>query len=120
MLSANRTADCVSLRYSNQQDMVRRIRHLQTWQYEWSSARYHVGMKEKDLVIDFDCPGKLNLSAEERKEMLQADPAEMELLRMSTQTGQPCGRKAFVDKMEWVTGRILRRRWPGPKRRCLT
>jgi hypothetical protein len=84
------------------------------WDHEWSGARFHVGLVPKDPLIDTDCLSAFRLTAEQWRHLLQADPPEMKRVQKHTRTGRPCGSKAFVDRLEAITGRILHRRRPGP------
>lgn len=75
------------------------------WDYRWSSARFHIGAKDADpLVDDIDI---LGLAAEWR-ELLASDPDELAALRKHTRTGRPCGDEAFIRKAEKLTRRDLR------------
>ena len=51
------------------------------------------------------------------RSLLAAEPAGINDLRTHTRTGRPFGSKAYVARVEKLTGRILRRRKPGPKPR---
>jgi putative transposase len=48
---------------------------------------------------------------------LPADDDEIDTLRRHQRTGRPLGDDAFVDHLETILGRPLRRRKPGPKPR---
>ena len=89
----------------------------QPWDYQWSGARYHVGLVDKDPLIDIDYLASRQLSTKEWREFLQSDPSQMRNIRKSTKSGRPCGDKAFVRRLEEVTGRVLQRRRPGPRSR---
>jgi len=72
------------------------------WDHPWSSARFHVGMRKNDPLVDnrFAIPG-----IAEYKKMLSTDPDEIEVVRQKTRTGRPCGSNRFIAKAEFLTGR---------------
>jgi putative transposase len=84
------------------------------WDYPWSGAPYHVGLMDTDPLIDVDCLALCHLSPKEWRQFLLADPPEMGIIQKRTQTGRPCGSKAFIEQLEALTGRILHPRRPGP------
>ena len=84
----------------------------QAWEYRWSGACLHVGLAERDPIIDFDCHSLLGLEREQWREFLEVDSTGMHSLEINTKTGRPCGTKSFIDHLEAITGRVLR-----PKRR---
>jgi putative transposase len=83
------------------------------WEYRWSSAAAHCGLRADPLLsgdleqADHVGDWKAFLSSE--------DEAEVRLLRRQTRTGRPCGGEAFVRGLEALLGRRLLRRKPGPK-----
>jgi putative transposase len=84
------------------------------WDYRWSSAAYHVGMVEKDALVEGR--GVENLIGEhDWKDLLKTDPSETPFLRRATRTGRPCGDNRFIARAEKCTGRRLHRLKPGPK-----
>ena len=77
----------------------------QAWEYPWSSAGFHVGVRTHDpLVAKCDIIG----TAGEWREWLRTDPEVLTVLRKTTRTGRPCGDEAFVRRVEWMTGMDLR------------
>ena len=82
--------------------------------YRWSSARAHC-MGEHDPLLDPNEPR----AVEGWNEWLcgASDPRIADLIRECTLTGRPCGDEAFVQEIEKRTGRNLRPRKPGPKRK---
>jgi putative transposase len=84
------------------------------WEYEWSSAKYHIGLREDDMLI---CDAELFQVIEGWEDFLQIDPPEIEVLREKTRTGRPCGGEDFVYKAESLTGRSLRSLLPGRPRK---
>jgi putative transposase len=47
----------------------------------------------------------------------QQDRDEHKSIRMHTNTGRPLGEEALIAKVEAITGRDLRKKKPGPKRK---
>ena len=76
------------------------------WEYPWSSTRFHCGLIDHDpLVKDRTLLGLITdwqefLSTEER--------VESDLIRQATRTGRPAGNELFVEKVESLTGRVLK------------
>ena len=83
------------------------------WEYPWSSAAAHCGLRADGLLsgdleqADHVGDWRAFLSAE--------DDAEVQLLRRRTRTGRPCGGEVFVRGLESLLARSLRRRKPGPE-----
>ena len=78
--------------------------------YQWSSARFHLGIIEADMmVVDRTMLGLVsdweNLLSSENEE-------DSERLRLSTRTGRPAGNDDFAEKVEILTGRDPRPRRP--------
>lgn len=85
------------------------------WDYHWSSAKAHV-YKQKDVLLDDNFviseikDWKSFLSEEEKK--IDAD-----LFKIHTNNGRPLGDNEFIGVIEKLTGRILHKQKPGPKRK---
>jgi len=87
------------------------------WEYKWSSASYHVGdIKEDALVKSRDLYGLVTDWREYLDEWIAGND-DMDTVRRSTRTGRPAGDVYFVEKMEKLTGRILQKQKPGPKKK---
>ena len=84
------------------------------WEYQWSSARWLVGLADSDPLVR---NSSLFEEIDDWRSFLRADPTELDLLRKHTRTGRPLGRDGFVQEVESITGRFLHRRKPGRKRR---
>ena len=84
------------------------------WDYGWSSARFHVGLRKNDpLVADRDL-----LGMERRwRSYLRDGEDHADVLRKKTRTGKSCGDTAFVRRLERKTSRKLLPGKPGPKPR---
>jgi putative transposase len=93
---------------------ARMVKHA--WQYEWSSARYHVGDTKQDILVR----GRnlYNLVKDWRKYLDEQKEGSEEVvtIKKSTKTGRPAGDGKFVKRIEELTGRLLQRAKPGPKR----
>lgn len=83
----------------------------QAWGYRWSSARWLVGSADSDpLVKDL---GPLAEIADWRRVLATFD-GELSLIRQHTRTGRPLGDESFIDRIEGLLGRRLKKRKPGP------
>jgi len=82
--------------------------------YRWSSAGYHV-FKTKNPLLSENSP---ILGIEDWAAYLaEDDTKDREVIDRHTSIGRPLGDDAFMAKIEQITGRILRRKKPGPKPR---
>ena len=81
--------------------------------YKWSSAAAHLH-KEDDILVK---AAPLLDTVSDWRDILSSDLSEeeYELLRSHERTGRPLGNEAFLDRIEKLTSRILRRQKPGPK-----
>jgi putative transposase len=80
--------------------------------YNWSSARAHIfGTKDRLLSAK-----SRNLGIDDWAAYLVEDDAKgREIIARHTSTGRPLGDDAFIEGLEHMTGRILRKQKPGPK-----
>lgn len=83
--------------------------------YLWSSAKAHV-FKRKDVLLsdNFMLVEITDWGAYLREETTQSD---QNLLRLHAYTGRPLGNKKFIAELEAPTGRILKKKKPGPKKK---
>jgi putative transposase len=81
--------------------------------YSWSSARYHLDGRRSDRLVQTRSPFGLSLCW---SELLASDPSQVDAIRLQTRTGRPLGGESLVIKAERLTGRILRKCKPGPKK----
>ena len=82
-------------------------------EYEWSSAAAHCGLRGEALLArDFPPPGEI---ADWSAWLAETSAAEVEAVRSRTRIGRPCGPVGFVERLEALTGRVLRPRKRGPK-----
>lgn len=85
------------------------VRRPQDW--PWSSARGNLGLVDDPLIpdrpaLDIASPWADYLATNE-------NPEELKQLRRQTGTGRPSGNRAFLDRIEMLTGRNMRKRRPG-------
>jgi len=82
-------------------------------QWPWSSARAHLAGEDDALV---SVRPMLELVAD-WKDYLRESIADNEFqkLRLHSRTGRPWGDGEFVERLEKVTGRILKKKKTGPK-----
>lgn len=84
-------------------------------EYRWSSARARcLGVADPLLAADFPAPGIVDDWAEW---LTGEDEDESQGIRLATRTGRPCGSPGFLERLESLLDRRLRRRKPGPKPR---
>ena len=90
--------------------VIKGVKHA--WDYEWSSARYHIGLIDSDPLVS---PHELLEPIDTWRLFLSKESDKLDVLRGKTRTGRPCGSDAFEEKAELMTDRVLRPRKPGPK-----
>jgi putative transposase len=84
--------------------------------YTWSSARAHCdGAGDQLLSLDHPFPGEIRNWSEWLMKGLEE--AEEEEIRKNTYTGRPSGATHFIEKLEALLGRCLKRRKAGRKKR---
>lgn len=81
------------------------------WDYRWSSAAYHVGTVETDILVhDKTLRGLID---DWRSFLADAADQQLEALRKATRTGHPTGDLPFIESLERLTGRSLKPGKPG-------
>ena len=81
------------------------------WDYPWSSATYHIGQTETDfLVADRTL---LGLVEDWQSFLAGLKDLQPETIRLATRTGHPAGDPSFIESLEHLTGRTLKRGKPG-------
>ncbi len=81
--------------------------------WRWSSARAHLAGADDGLV---HVRPMLNRIPDWSSFLMGGvEEAELERLRRHTNTGRPCGGAAWIEGLERLTGRPLRKHKPGPK-----
>ena len=83
-------------------------------QYRWSSAAAHCGFCKDDLLsVDFPPTGVITdwsaWLAQPDEETVTA------YIHQQTRTGRPCGSETFLDQLEGLLNRSVRRKKPGRK-----
>jgi putative transposase len=82
--------------------------------WPWSSAATHLNGTDDDLLslelMKSRVPDWRDYLSQE------SEPAKLEALRRHTGSGRPVGDEGFMDRLEALTGRRLRRRKPGRKK----
>ena len=82
--------------------------------WPWSSVHAHLKGEDDELVT---VKPMLNLVNDWLEYLGQQDPDAHKSIRMHTNTGRPLGDDALIEKVEAITGRDLRKKKPGPKRK---
>jgi putative transposase len=80
--------------------------------YYWSSARAHV-FREKDGLLT-DCFMTSSIPDWRTYLREETDDSDKKLIKSHIQTGRPLGDDKFIDKLEKISGRSLRKKKPGP------
>jgi putative transposase len=85
------------------------------WDYVWSSAGFHSGMRAVDpLVKEMSLP---TLAGNWLEFLSGGDDKELDTLRMATRTGRPAGDEIFLAELSKVTGKkILRGKLGRPRK----
>ena len=85
------------------------------WEYPWSSARFHLRRRKRDILVhDRNLYGLID----NWEEYLSGEDSEAERkLRAATRTGRPAGDKGIVALVRQLTGRDLTKQKPGPHAR---
>jgi putative transposase len=83
--------------------------------YQWSSARFHLGITETDIMVADRT--MLGLVSDWENLLSSENEEDSERLRLSTRTGRPAGDDVFAEKVENLTGRDPRPRRPGRPRK---
>jgi putative transposase len=74
------------------------------WDFKWSSAAYHAGLRSNDLLVtDTD----LLTDIDDWKRYLSESDKDIENIRLTTRTGRPLGTSAFLEIAEKTTQREL-------------
>jgi len=81
--------------------------------WPWSSARSHL-RKRKDAFCTSD---RLLSMAGDWRELLESGGADGDRLLRHQRTGRPLGDEAFIERCERDTGRKLKKKKPGPRKR---
>jgi len=85
--------------------------------YYWSSARAHVLKAKDDLLSDFYLTSSIQDWAWYLKE--KTSESDLKLFRSHEKSGRPLGDDKFIEELEMKTGRSLRKKKPGRKKKRL-
>ena len=83
------------------------------WQYRWSSAAGHCGLRD-DALLNGDLE-QADHVGDWRAFLREEDDEAVRELRRTTRTGRPCGTESFVKRLENLLARPLTKRKSGPK-----
>lgn len=83
--------------------------------YPWSSARFHLGIIESDILVADRT--MLGLVSNWENHLSTEHKEDSERLRLSTRTGRPAGDDNFAEKIKNLTGRDPRPLRPGRPRK---
>lgn len=83
------------------------------WDYSWSSARHHLKIKTNKFIDDSLLCSLIN----EWRSFLETDinKDEVRILKIHERTGRPLGNTDFIEKLETIVGKTLKKKKPGPK-----
>ena len=74
------------------------------WDYPWSSAMFHCGVKKTDpLVTETDIFSTIG----DWRDFLRREPHEAEEISKKVRSGRPCGGEGFIKALERTTNREL-------------
>lgn len=83
--------------------------------YKWSSAKTHVSKTKDALLSDnFVVSGISNWSLYLAEE---DNASDMNIFRQHIRTGRPLGDDNYLEQLERITGKDLKRKKPGPKKK---
>ena len=78
------------------------------WQYDWSSAAVHCGIKQAPSMLDLARWQQMSTPTEWKRLMSQMQPeSAVQAIRNHTYTGRPLGNERFVASAERLLGRRL-------------
>lgn len=81
------------------------------WDYPWSSAAFHVGDVDTDVLVRDRT--MLGLIDDWRVYLGNDQDVPADKLRKATRTGRPAGDQDFIETLERLTGRTLCKQKPG-------
>lgn len=82
--------------------------------YKWSSAKAHVCKLDDSILSTPEWILKMVGDWEKYLELTEREEV-IQLLKKHARTGRPVGSRIFIDQLEKLTGRCLRKQKPGPK-----
>jgi len=90
---------------------VRAMKCEKAEEFQWSSARYHLGLSKSDPIIKKKYKGIGK--PQEWAKWLESDPPDINELRYYFRVGRPLGGESFIKQAELITGRSLFPKKPG-------
>lgn len=101
-----------TVRYTELNPVRGRLCHLpQDW--EWSSARAHLLARDDDVVTVQPMLDRVDRWSDYLA--IEESDSELGVIRQHTGTGRPAGRAVFIESLERLTGKSLKKGRPGPK-----
>ena len=81
---------------------------IEPWEWQWSSAAFHTGLKNQTPLQLEEVYEKIDVSREQWKDFISSeDTAETETIRKNTRTGRPAGSNMFIKGIEERLNRRL-------------
>lgn len=81
--------------------------------YYWSSARAHVFREKDEFISDFYLMSEIQDWASYLRD--ETSESDKKLFLSHARTGRPLGDDKFIDRLEKMTGRSIKKKKPGPK-----
>jgi hypothetical protein len=85
------------------------------WKYPWSSAGYHCGLVDHDVLVQQD---ELLSGIDDWQAFLRTDPELRLMLEEKNRTGRPFGPDGFYSVVKKLTGCDTRPGRPGRPKKC--
>lgn len=83
-------------------------------EYRWSSAKAHL-LGEDDILVKTTPLLEINPDWQELL-LSKFSNKEYETLKSHERTGRPLGSETFVEQLEKLTSKVLRKQKPGPRK----
>ncbi|MFQ6006854.1 MAG: transposase [Woeseia sp.] len=86
----------------------------QPQEWRWSSAHAHL-LGRDDIVVIVE-PMLRRVADWSRYLLTEDEGVSRDKIRLHSRTGRPAGSKSFIEHLESITGRRLKKKRPGPKK----
>ena len=83
-------------------------------EYKWSSAKAHL-QGEDDILVKVH-PLSAIIGNWQDLLSIESPEEDLDFIRQHERTGRPMGSDGFLTSLEQITGRVLKRQKPGPKK----
>ena len=83
-------------------------------EYKWSSANAHL-QGEDDILVKVH-PLSAIIGNWQDLLSIESSDEDLDSIRQHERTGRPMGSEGFLTRLEQITGRVLKRQKPGPKK----